>query len=406
VRDFNPGGIDANKTRVLVVDDNDSLRYTIARALRDVGYDVIEARSGNEALARVSEEPDLITLDVNLPDKSGIEICGLLKSNPATAHIPILQLSASFVDSQSRVRGLQGGADAYLTEPVDRAELAATVAALLRIKSAERLARQQAKEAEEARQQLAELNRTLENRVAERTAELESANRNLRELSRRLLAMQDDEHRRISRELHDGVGQLLAALSINTSLISMEADKLSDRGRDALLGNASMVDEIVRNIRTMSHLLHPPLLDEAGVATALAWYIDEFGKRSGITVTFQCDQNLGRLGSEMEIALFRIVQESLGNVLRHSQSHTAFVDLAWQGEKVSLRVRDEGIGIPSERQHELRQGSRTGVGLRGMRERVSQLGGDLEIDSSPTGTEIRILLPCPNSGAIRDDAVA
>ena len=156
----------------------------------------------------------------------------------------------------------------------------------------------------------------------------------------------------------------------------------------------------------MSHLLHPPLLDEAGVATALAWYIDEFGKRSGITVTFQCDQNLGRLGSEMEIALFRIVQESLGNVLRHSQSHTAFVDLAWLGEKISLRVRDQGIGIPSDRQHELRQGSRTGVGLRGMRERVSQLGGDLEIDSSPTGTEIRILLPCPNSGAIRDDAVA
>ncbi len=406
MREFKSADLDANKTRVLVVDDNDSIRYTVVRALREAGYDVIEARSGAEALARVSEEPDLITLDVNLPDKSGIEICGLLKSDPATAHIPILQLSASFVDSQSRVRGLQGGADAYLTEPVDRAELAATVAALLRIKSAERLARQQAKNAEEARQQLAELNRTLENRVAERTTELELANRNLRELSQRLLAMQDDEHRRISRELHDGVGQLLAALSINIGLVSMEADKLSDRGRDALQGNAAMVDEIVRNIRTMSHLLHPPLLDEAGLATALAWYVDEFGKRSGIHVTFECDQNLGRLTSEMEIALFRIVQESLGNVLRHAQSRTASVDLALLEEKVSLRVRDQGVGIPAERQHELQQGSRSGVGLRGMRERVSQLGGELEIHSNPTGTEIRVLLPCRHATAIRDSAIA
>jgi len=405
VRDFK-GSADTERARVLVVDDNDSLRYTVVRSLREAGYEVVEARNGAEAMALASEDPDLITLDVNLPDKSGIEVCGLLKNDPATSHIPILQLSASFVDAESRVRGLQGGADAYLTEPFDRAELTAMVAALLRIKRTERQARLQAKEAEEARQQLAELNGTLERRVAERTADLETANANLRELTQRLMAMQDDEHRRISRELHDGVGQLLAALSINISLVTTEADKLSDRGRKALLGNTSMVDEIIRNIRTMSHLLHPPLLDEAGVASALEWYVDEFGKRSGLKVEFDCSPVIGRLSSDMEIAIFRIVQESLGNVLRHSQSRTAFVKLDLAGENVRLCVRDEGIGIAVDRQRELQKGSRAGVGLRGMRERVRQLGGALQIHSNPQGTEIVVVLPSRHAERVADDAVA
>ena len=405
MRDFK-GSADTERARVLVVDDNDSLRYTVVRSLREAGYEVVEARNGAEAMALASEDPDLITLDVNLPDKSGIEVCGLLKNDPATSHIPILQLSASFVDAESRVRGLQGGADAYLTEPFDRAELTAIVAALLRIKRTERQARLQAKEAEEARQQLAELNGTLERRVAERTADLETANANLRELTQRLMAMQDDEHRRISRELHDGVGQLLAALSINISLVTAEADKLSDRGRKALLGNTSMVDEIIRNIRTMSHLLHPPLLDEAGVASALEWYVDEFGKRSGLKVEIDCSPVIGRLSSDMEIAIFRIVQESLGNVLRHSQSRTAFVKLDLAGENVRLCVRDEGIGIAVDRQRELQKGSRAGVGLRGMRERVRQLGGALQIHSNPQGTEIVVVLPSRHAERVADDAVA
>ena len=405
MRDFK-GNADSERARVLVVDDNDSLRYTVVRSLREAGYEVVEARNGAEAMALASEDPDLITLDVNLPDKSGLEVCGLLKKDPATSHIPILQLSASFVDAESRVRGLQGGADAYLTEPFDRAELTAMVAALLRIKRTERQARLQAKEAEEARQQLAELNGTLERHVAERTADLETANANLRELMQRLMAMQDDEHRRISRELHDGVGQLLAALSINISLVTTEADKLSDRGRKALLGNASMVDEIIRNIRTMSHLLHPPLLDEAGIASALEWYVDEFGKRSGLKVEFDCSPVIGRLSSDMEIAIFRIVQESLGNVLRHSQSRTAFVKLDLAGENVRLCVRDEGIGIAVDRQRELQKGSRGGVGLRGMRERVRQLGGDLQIHSNPRGTEIVVVLPSRHAERVADDAVA
>jgi two-component system, NtrC family, sensor kinase len=195
----------ASGLRVLVVDDNESLRYAVSRSLKGAGYEVLEARTGSQALALAAHKPDLITLDVNLPDISGLDVCRQIKANPETEHIPILQLSATLVDSESRVRGLEGGADAYLTDPTNRAELLATVGALLRIKSAERVAKLRATEAEEARRQLTELNDTLERRVEDRTVELEAANSSLRELSHRLLVIQDDEHRRIARELHDGV---------------------------------------------------------------------------------------------------------------------------------------------------------------------------------------------------------
>ena len=402
---YSSGANSPTNVRILVVDDNDSLRYAVTRSLRDAGYEVVEARNGAQALALAAELPDLITLDVNLPDMSGLEICRKLKNNDATAHIPILQVSATFVDVDSRVRGLEGGADAYLTEPASRSELVAIVGALLRIKNAERFAKVQAHEAEQARQQLAELNETLEKRVAERTTELEAANHSLRELSHRLLVIQDDEHRRIARELHDGVGQLLAAIAINLSLVNMEGDKLTSRGKEAVADSTSMVQEVVRSIRTISHLLHPPLLDESGLPSALSWYVDEFGQRSGVKVSFECSPEVGRLSSELEMAIFRIVQESLGNVLRHSQSPTAYVTLEMEEGNIWLSVRDEGVGIPADRQKQLRTGSRMGVGLRGMRERVRQLDGRLQIHSSEEGTEISVMLPCRRD-PVSSDAVA
>ena len=194
--------------KILTVDDNEALRYTLVRSLRDAGYQVIEARTGAEALARAAELPDLITLDVNLPDMNGFQVCRKIKADPATNHIPILHVSSTFVDPQSRVQGLEGGADAYLAEPIDRGEFVATVGALLRLKKAETTSRQQAQAAEKARKELALSNATLEIRVSARTAELRTANESLRELSARLLKMQDDERRRIARDLHDSVGQL------------------------------------------------------------------------------------------------------------------------------------------------------------------------------------------------------
>ena len=389
--DFAQGPIDKSGIKILTVDDNEASRYSVVRSLREAGYLVLEARTGKEALARVAEGPDLVTLDVNLPDVHGFEVCKQIKSNPSTAHIPVLHLSCTSVDPDSRVQGLASGADAYLTEPIDRAELVATVGALLRLKMAETQARQQAEFAERARKELSSLNETLESRVNERTAELEAANASLRELSARLLSMQDQERRRISRELHDSVGQLLAAIKMNNDAIARE--QLSPQGREAVIQNSSMVDEILSGIRTISHLLHPPLLDEAGLSSALSWYAQEFSQRSGIRVTLNCDSSVGRLPADLETAIFRIAQESLGNVHRHSKSATASLSLTVRDGIAHLEISDEGCGISPQRLRELID-RRGGVGLRGLRERVIQFGGRFQVQSDSTGTKVTAELPC------------
>jgi len=389
-----PAAIDNGSIKILTVDDNEALRYSLVRSLREAGYQVIEARSGEEAISLAAGDPDLITLDINLPDMSGFQVCQRLKSEPLTAHIPILHISSTFVDPESRIRGLRGGADAYLAEPIDRGELIATVGALLRLKNAEMVARQQAKIAESARNELIQLNASLETRVAERTTELKSANESLRELSVRLFKMQDDERRHIARELHDSIGQLLAAITMNQSVISREADKLSPAATKAFNENNVMVEEILRGIRTISHLLHPPLLDEAGLPSALRWYIEEFGERSGIAVLLECPESLPRLPIELETAIFRIVQECLGNVHRHSGSQTATVHLDVDAGHAHLEIRDSGQGISDERQREIKSGGRSGVGIRGITERIAQFGGHLQIDSNTEGTSVIADIPC------------
>lgn len=391
--DFNSPPIDNSSITILTVDDNEALRYSLSRSLREAGFKVKEARNAEEAIVEAAKKPDLITLDINLPDMSGFEVCRRLKTDADTAHIPILHISSTFVDPESRVRGLAGGADAYLAEPIDRAELIATVGALLRLKNAEIVARTKAEEAEVTRKALSDLNATLEQRVSERTAELKLANNNLRNLSTRLFQIQDDERRRISRELHDGVGQLLAAITMNQAVIGEEKDKLNVAAQKAFAQNEAMVQEILRSVRTISHLLHPPLLDETGLPPALRWYVEEFGERSGIKVVLMCPQHMDRLPREMETAIFRIVQECLGNVHRHSGSATATVFFEVSDGRARLEVRDEGKGISMERRHQMEIGG-GGVGLRGIRERITQFGGELEVASSPMGTSIVAVMPC------------
>jgi len=381
-------------SKILTVDDNDAMRYSLVRSLKDAGYNVIEARTGKEALAMAADAPDLITLDVNLPDMSGFQVCRQLKSDPQTSSIPILHVSSTIVDPEYRVRGLDGGADAYLSEPIDRAELVATIGALLRLKTAENRVRQQAAEAEAARKDLATLNASLEDKIAERTAELKVANEGLRELSARLLKMRDEERRRLARELHDSVGQLLAAITMNLDLIGRESSKLSPFSVQALTDNGTMVREVMQSIRTISHLLHPPLLDEAGLPSALQWYVDEFSKRSGIKVHLDCEDSLERLPSEMETAIFRIVQECLGNVHRHSESQTASIRLEIAGDRAYVEVSDRGKGIPPDLQEKLKSRGLLGVGLRGIRERIAQFGGELQIQSNEEGTVVSATIPC------------
>ena len=381
-----------NAVRILAVDDNEALRYSIVRSLRDAGYQVVEAKTGEEAIAFAAELPDLITLDVNLPDIHGFQVCRLIKENPATTHIPILHLSSTFVDPESRVQGLASGADAYLTEPIDRAELVATIGALLRLKQAETIARQQAGEAERARQELAELNDTLETRVNQRTAELKTANESLRELSGHLLQIQDEERRRLARELHDSAGQLLAAISMNISKVAREKEKLSTGAGRSVEEAADLVQQALVEIRTMSHLLHPPLLEEVGLESALRGFIEGFAQRSKIDVNLVVKPGFERLSPDLEITIFRVIQECLTNVHRHSGSPKAEVRLTRRHGCIHLEVSDEGKGIPLDKL-DLNSPATLGVGFRGMRERIRQLGGTLQVHSTGKGTIVEATLP-------------
>ncbi len=212
------------------------------------------------------------------------------------------------------------------------------------------------------------------------------------EFASRLQNMQDDERRRLARELHDSVGQTLAAMSMNLGVVQAQTQKLDSAGVRAVLELAQLVDHVTREIRTISHLLHPPLLDVVGLASALRWYADGFAERSNIKVDVEIPANFGRLPEELEIALFRIVQECLTNVHRHSGSARAAIRVRQEGDNLIVKVEDSGKGIPPEKQHELIAAGRGGVGFTGMRERLRRLGGTLEIKSDQSGTAVTAIL--------------
>jgi signal transduction histidine kinase len=230
----------------------------------------------------------------------------------------------------------------------------------------------------------------LEERVAQRTVELNEANQSLGELTARLLKLQDEERRRIARELHDSTGQELAFLSMNLHKLERDIEKISPEAAKEIAENYAVVQQIVSEVRTISHLLHPPLLDEIGLGFALQGYIDGFSERSNIKVHAEIPSELDRLGPELETAVFRVVQECLTNIHRHSGSPTASVHLDRSSTGINLEIKDEGKGIRSEKQ--------PGVGLRGMTERVGQFGGTLEIISNETGTLVRAFFPVAVDG--------
>ena len=232
-------------------------------------------------------------------------------------------------------------------------------------------------------------------RVAEKAA---------RQLSARFVRMQDEERRRLARELHDSAGQTLAALAMN---LAQFQGSIKPNAKEAQLLSDSqlLLKGLTKELRTISHLLHPPLLDEIGLPYALKYYIDGFAKRSGIDTVLELAPDFERLPPGFEIAIFRIVQECLTNIHLHSGSATAEIRLARSDVDVRLEVRDQGKGIPIEKRLSLLTAGHMGVGLRGMQERVAQLGGALDVQSGDSGTIVTALVPLSRSGRTPSDVV-
>jgi signal transduction histidine kinase len=348
---------------ILMVDDQPGKLLSYEVILGELGENLIKAHSAREALdILLKNEIAVVLMDVSMPELDGFELADMIRQHPRFQETAIIFISAVHLSDLDRLKAYQRGAVDYISVPI--------VPELLRAKVSV----------------FADLHR--------KTRQMEMLNRELRTLSARLMATQDEERRRISRDLHDSVGQLVAALSMNNGLIQTEEAKLKPGVASAVRQNSELLEQLSREIRTISHLLHPPLLDEVGLLAAIKTFAEGFAERSKVKVTIELSPDIGRLQPNVEISIFRIVQECLTNIYRHSGSKTAGIKI-WPSRENQLTVQvfDEGKGMPVESNHSGQASKSHGMGLSGMRERVRELGGRLEIHSNGNGTSIIAALP-------------
>jgi signal transduction histidine kinase len=331
-------------------------------------------------------------------DKEGIELLGHgVAAQPAWSDFPIIVLTGGgattpYTEQMVRLRTPMGNIN-LIERPLRPATLISTVRTAIRSRLRQYEIRDHLEEREQVEDELRRAHDELESVVEKRTMAL-------RKLSARLMRVQDEERRRIARELHDGLGQWLAAAQINLDMALLHSGA---KPSPMLQETRNLVDHAVSSIRTMSYLLHPPLLDEAGFEAAAHWFIDGFGKRSALTISTNfChpDNFLGeksrtaRMPEVVELALFRTLQEGLTNAHRHSASATVEVKFERLPECAVLEIRDFGRGLPPAVMDRFqRTGTGSGVGLAGIRERIKELGGDFTISSSGDGTTLRSSVP-------------
>ena len=265
--------------------------------------------------------------------------------------------------------------------------------------------RQSEERLRESEKRLREFAGQLEQQVQIRTRELDLRNaevleqsERLRDLSNRLLKTQDEERRRLARELHDSAGQIIAALAMGLSSMAQQVSQNPPLAK-TLQQNQEALQQLSKEIRTMSYLLHPPLLDETGLSDAISWYIAGLRERSDLDIELSVPESVGRLPPEMELALFRIMQECLTNIHRHSGSPKATVRIARSADDVRLDVIDSGKGISPDKLAAV-QAQRSGVGLTGIHERIRQLHGVTNIQSNASGTHVSVILPIPSSETV------
>jgi signal transduction histidine kinase len=348
-----------DKVNILMVDDQPSKLLTYEVMLAELGENLIKANSGREALELLLNiDVAVVLMDVSMPEIDGFELAGIIRQHPRFQKTAIIFISAVHLTDLDRVKGYQRGAVDYISVPV--------VPELLRAKVSV----------------FAELHR--------KALQLETLNRELRQLSSRLMTAQDEERRRFAWDLHDGVGQELAAAKIMLDSLLQQSRA---RGHEKAIGEASeIVDRAIRQVRSMSHLLHPPLLDEGGLFSALRWFLTGMTERTGIKTSLDLQPaEFPRLSPLIERTVFRIIQEALTNVFRHSQARTATVTLVQKENNLLVTVRDDGKGVTKETA-QLRPGS-IGVGIGGIRERARELGGELRMMNADPGTIVEVVIP-------------
>jgi signal transduction histidine kinase len=344
---------------ILMVDDQPSKLLSYEVMLGELGENLVKAASGREALELLLKmDFAVVLMDVSMPELDGFELAEMIRQHPRFQKTAIIFISAVHLTDVDRLKGYERGAVDYISVPIIPELLRARVSVF------------------------AELHR--------KARQLESLNQELRRLSHSLMMAQDEERRRIARELHDGLGQDLTAAKM--MLGALIQPQQSDVAKEQALAEANlMMDNAIKQVRTISHLLHPPLLDEMGLLSALRWYTEGFAKRSGIETALEVPREFPRLGAEVETAIFKIAQESLTNVFRHANAQRATVRLEEQDGQVFVSITDNGKGIPKNLEG-LQPGS-YGIGIIGIKQRVEEHGGRMTLHNGSPGTIVEVTIP-------------
>jgi signal transduction histidine kinase/DNA-binding response OmpR family regulator len=514
-----------NASRILLADDNADMRSYVEKLLNE-RYQVVACPDGQSALESARQlRPDLVLADVMMPRLDGFGLLRSLREDEDLRNTPVILLSAR-AGEESRIEGLDAGADDYLVKPFSARELLARVGSHLAMAKMRRQTQQALRDSEErfralvnatsyvvyrmspdwsemrqlegrgfisdtgrprtdwleeyihpsdrelvqrtireavrtktmfglehrirrtdgslgwtysravplfddkgeiiewfgaasditarkdAEEKYRQLAETLDAEVRARTRDLEERNaeilrqsEHVRELSWRLLRAQDDERRHIARELHDSAGQTLTVLGMNVAQFVQNTGRMAPELATEAETIQEMVQQLHRDIRTTSYLLHPPLLDESGLHSALSWYIQGLGERSSLEIELDISQGFGRLPHEMELVVFRLVQECLTNIHRHSGSKTANIRIARTDSQIAVEIQDHGQGMSAQRLAEV-QSVGSGVGIRGMRERLSQFNGEMKIESDSTGTRVLVSIPVLKNTAAENELTA
>jgi signal transduction histidine kinase len=376
--------------RVLVLAPFGKDASLVARVLRDSGIDATAVANARELVMAISESVGCaIVSEEILRDEEISLLAQELANQPAWSDFPIIVLTGGGITTAATELAVRSRAPlgnvSLLERPLRPATLVSAVRTALAGRQRQYEIRDHLRERQQAEDALRRAHDALESLVEQRTAAL-------RRLSARLLRVQDEERRRIARELHDSMGQYLTAAKINLDLVARGSHDVKPQLREA----RELIDRAIADMRTLSHLLHPPLLDEAGFVSAAKWYVEGFGKRSGMRAELEISDNFLRLAPEFETALFRVLQEALTNVHRHSGSPSVEVQLRMEPSSISLTIQDHGKGIPPDILERFREnGTSVGVGLAGMRERVKELSGTLDIHSNSSGTTLKVAIPIP-----------
>ena len=342
---------------ILIVDDDASARKTLVAMLEGENYELELAKNGFEAIQAAERlHPDIILLDVMMPGMDGFEVCRRIRSTPHLAEVPIIILTA-LDDRGSLLRGIESGADDFLTKPVDRQELKARVRTITRLNRYHILMEQR---------------------------------ENLRDMAERVVIAQEEERQRISRELHDDLGQALTTLLLALRNLQNDLSIPTTTLFERLQALHDQSYEIFVKIRRLAQDLHPPVLDALGLKVAMQTYCEEFTRRTKLPVTIEIEDAIPALPDVYNITLYRALQESLTNVIKHAQASQVWVALNVEDQTISLTIQDNGRGFEKEK---LRS---NGIGLAGLRERLTIAGGKFSVSSNPTrGTILSVQFPVP-----------